>query len=151
MSEKNPPRATRLVTSHFAKYSTALIGEVSRRHGLSIEELAIIALVFAESTRPMREDPYLASKFGFDDRGLPNEYRVAVKLKFVHTSLGLSRETARRKLERLVGQGYLARIDGGYVFPNPGEETGFGKNFRATLLSNIEAIAAQAYRPRSPE
>lgn len=148
MSQNNPTKATRLVASHFAKYSTDLIGYTARRYAISIDEMAIIALVFAESTRPIREDPYLASKFGFEDRPLPNEYRVSVNLKFIHTSLGMSRETTRRKLERLVARGFLSRINGGYVFPMPHERVDLANGFRETLLKTQEAIAALGQRPR---
>ena len=151
MSEIDTPKATGLVASHFAKYSTDLIGFVARDYGLSIHEMAIVALVFGESTRPLREDSYLASKFGFEDRPLPNEYRLAVNLKFLHTSLGLSRETTRRKLERLVTDGYLARVNGGYVFLQPGDRPELSRGLRNNLLSSIESIALQANRPRSPE
>lgn len=151
MSQKNSPKATRLVASHYAKYSTDLIGYAARKYDISIEDMAIIALVFAESTRPLREDPYLGSKFGFEDRALPNEYRLSVNLKFIHTSLGLSRETTRRKLERLVARGFLARIDGGYMFQYPRGGLDFTKGFRSTLLKSIENIAAQGHRPRAPD
>lgn len=151
MSEADSTKASRLVASHFAKYFTDLIGYAARKYGISIEDMAILGLVFAESTRPIREDTYLASKFGFEDRVLPDEYRLSVNLKFVHTSLGLSRETTRRKLERLVARGFLARINGGYIFPTPQNRVDFSKGFRATLVKSIEAIAAQANRPRSPD
>lgn len=151
MSEPDSTKATRLVASHFAKHTTDLIGYAARKYDISIEDMAILALVFSESTRPLREDPYLAAKFGFEDRALPDEYRLSVSLKFVHTSLGLSRETTRRKLERLVSRGMLARINGGYVFPNIQARPDLSKVFRATLVKGIELIASHVTRPRSPE
>lgn len=151
MSEPDSSKATRLVASHFAKYSTDLIGYAKRRYDISIEDMAILAVVFSESTRPLREDPYLAAKFGFEDRALPDEYRLSVSLKFVHASLGLSRETTRRKVERLVARGFLTRISSGYVFPGPQGRPELSKSFRSTLVKSIAAIAAQAERIRSPE
>lgn len=151
MSKKNSNKATRLVASSFAKYSSDLIGQAVRKFDISIEEMAILALVFAESTRPLREDSYLASKFGFDDRPLPNEYRLSVKLKFVHTSLGLSRETARRKLGHLVDRGFLSRVNGAYTFHLLPENSEFALSFRAMLLKSVESMAALADRLPSPD
>ena len=151
MSKKISSKATRLVASSFAKYSTDLIGQAVRKFDISIEDIAIIALVLAESTRPLREDPYLASKFGFDDRPLPNEYRLSVSLKFVHTSLGLSRETARRKLGRLVDRGFLSRINSIYVYRSKDSAFDIAKVLRTSLVETIESIAAEADRTRSPD
>lgn len=151
MNKKNSNKATRLVASSFAKYSTDLIGQAVRKFDISIEDIAIIALVLAESTRPLREDPYLASKFGFDDRTLPKEYRLSVSLKFVHTSLGLSRETARRKLGRLVDRGFLSRINSNYVYLSQDAAFDITKVWRTSLVETIESIAAEADRARSPD
>lgn len=143
--------ATRLAASYFAKFTTEIIGSAAQKHKISIEDLAIIALVFTESTRPIRDDPYLASKFGFENRGLPNEYRPAVNLKFIYTSLGLSRETARRKLEKLVERGFLHRNEAGYVFLHPPGGSDFSEQFRLNLLRNIELIAEKAKQLEAPE
>ena len=151
MSNKIPTKATRLVASSFAKYSSDLIGQTVRKFDISIAEMVIIALVFVESTRPLREDSYLASKFGFDHRPLPNEYRLSVSLKFIHTSLGLSRETARRKLGRLVERGLLARINGGYVYHITPETSHFSAGVRATLVKSVESMAALVDRLPSPD
>lgn len=151
MSKKNSNKASRFVASSFAKYSSDLIGQAVRKFDISIEDMAILALVFAESTRPLREDPYLASKFGFDDRPLPNEYRLSVSLKFVHTSLGLSRETARRKLGHLVARGFLSRVNGAYAFHLLPENSEFALSFRAMLLKSVESMAALADRLPSPD
>jgi len=140
MAKTNKSGATRLAASYFAKFTTEILGSAVQKHKISIEDLAIIALVFTESTRPIRDDPYLASKFGFEARGLPNEYRPAVNLKFVYTSLGLSRETARRKLEKLVERGFLHRTEAGYVFLQPPGEQDFTEQFRLNLLRNMELI-----------
>ncbi len=60
----------------------------------------------------------------------------------------MSRETTRRKLERLVTRGFLSRINGGYVFPMPHERVDLANGFRETLLKTLETIAALGQRPR---
>lgn len=148
MGTRKSDKATRLAASRFAKFTTTLIGEAVRRYAISIEDLAIISLIFAESTAPIRQDPYLGNRFGFEDRGLPNEYRPVVNLKYIYTSLGLSRETTRRKLERLVERGLLTKTTGGYMFHHPQGDADFSIGFRLSLVAELEKIVAEANRPR---
>lgn len=140
-------KPTRLLESHFASHTIRLIGQYVRVLDLSIEELAIVVLVFAESTRPIREDPYLAARFGHETRPLPNEYRPAVNLKYIHTSLGLSRETTRRKLEGLVGRGFLTKTRSGYVFHHPRSGNELSREFRAALAGFIEDVTVLVSQP----
>lgn len=151
MGNTKSDRATRLAASHFAKYATGLIGEAVRKHNISIVDLAIISLIFAESTAPIREEPYLGNRFGFEDRGLPNEYRAVINLKYIHSSLGLSRETARRRLEQLVDRGFITKTAGGYMFHHPHTSLDFAADFRMGLLNVLEFIVAEASRPRAPD
>lgn len=147
MVNSGSDKPTRLLASQFASHTIGLIGQYVRLLDLSIEELAIVILVYAESTRPIREDPYLAARFGYEVRSLPNEYRPAVNLKYIYTSLGLSRETTRRKLEGLVGRGFLTKTECGYVFhqPRPGHE--LSREFRSALTSFIKDVTALISRP----
>lgn len=142
----SPPElgATRYAASLFAKYMIDLIHFAVHRYDLSIEELTIIALVFTESTRPIREDTALAAQYGLEAQGLPNKQRPAVSLKFVHTTLGMSRETTRRKLEHLVKQGFISRLGNGYVFTHPDREQDFTRDLRLYLQAQLKAIIAEA-------
>ena len=148
MSHIGTSKATRLASSFFAKYSTELLGGAVQRFKISILDLAIISLVFAESTRPLREHAFLAEKYGYEDEGLPNEFRPAVSLKFIYATLGLSRETTRRRLERLVDAGYLIKTDTGYIFPQPAVGRDFSRDFRRRLVGYLEEIVEVANRPR---
>jgi len=151
MRTPKPHLATRLAASHFAKHIGGLIGLAVRKHNISIVDLAIITLLFSESTAPIRDEPYLANRFGFEDRGLPNEYRPVVSLKFIHTSLGLSRETTRRKLERLVERGFITKTTGGYMFHHPQGDKDFAEEFRFNLIQTLEFIVNEAKRPRASD
>lgn len=136
--------ATRYAASLLTKYVIDLVHFAVHRYDLSIEELAIIALVFTESTRPIREDFALAAQYGLEAQGLPNKQRPAVSLKFVHTKLGMSRETTRRKLERLVNQGFITRLGNSYVFAHPESQQDFTRDLRLYLQAQLKAIVAEA-------
>lgn len=150
MSTINANRPTRLAASLFTKYLVDLVGFAVNRYKISIEELAIIALVFTESTRALREDPDLARNFGFEREGLPNKYRPTVSLKDVYTTLGLSRETTRRKLERLVERGFLVRLDNRYLFALPPSGEEFSSDFRLVLMDRLGMIVSEADILRAP-
>ena len=144
MADLDPNSASRFSASLFCKHMIELINFAVYKYDLSIEELAIIALVFSESTRPMRENPELARQFGLESKGLPDELRPTVQLKFVHETLGLSRETARRKLERLVERGFLDRRENRYLFANPEPGNDFTRDLRLYLQSQLRAILSEA-------
>lgn len=147
MGNSGSIKPTRLLAPQFASYSIRSVGHYVRLLDLSIEELAIIVLVVAESTRPIREDPYLAARFGYETRALPDEYRPAVNLKYIHSSLGLSRETTRRKLERLVARGFLTKTRSGYIFHQPQPGFDFSRDFRTSLAGFLEDIAMAFDQP----
>lgn len=150
MTDPTSDRPTRLAASLFTKYLVDLVSFAVHRYDISIEEVAIVALVFTESTRAIREDPELARAYGREGEGLPNKYRYSLTLKQVHTTLGLSRETARRKLERLVERGFLVRLGNRYMFALPIVGEDFTNDFRVLLLDRMRGIIAEAESIGSP-
>lgn len=100
---------------------------------LSVDEVAIVTLVSAESTRPIVEEAYLTQVFGYEGSALPIIERPPVKLKFIAGSLGMNRETCRRRLIRLVERGFLVKRGGGYIFPEQIEDNDFTEDMRRNL------------------
>lgn len=136
--------STSLFASLFTKSAVDLVKFAVNRFDLSITELVIVALVFAESTRPIREDQELASSFGQENQGLPNKYRFSVSLAFVHNALGLSRETARRKLGQLVERGWLVKVNGRYMFAEPKQGEDPTASLRAFLHLKLDELSVQS-------
>ncbi len=108
---------TRYVSSLTVRFFSEFITTVVSLKGFTLDEIAIISLVATESTRPMVDELGLYRDFAFEDMALPDEQRPAVKLKFIYTSLGINRETARRKLNKLVERGLIVKREDGYIFP----------------------------------
>lgn len=135
----------RFAASLLTKCIVDLVGFAVKRHRISIEDLAILAMVFSESTRALREDPDMARVFGGERVGLPNKYRPTVSLKDVHTALGLSRETTRRKLERLVERGFLIRLGNRYLFALPPAGDAFSTDLRMVLQKQLSMMVAKAH------
>ena len=110
---------------------------------LSVEEVAMVCLIGAESTRPIVDDPFLANKYGYELEVLPLDDRPAVALKFIYVTLGINRETARRKIDRLVKRGFVVKTARGYVLPEQSGQTDFTRELRNFMLNRYEAIIAE--------
>ena len=116
------------------------------RYGLDADEMMIVACIVAEGTREMVEQVYLSNEFGYEKQVLPTAERRVVSLKSIHTSLGMSRETVRRKLVRMVDMGLVHRMPEGYLFPAQEGENDRTADVRKALVK--QAMRFQRYVKR---
>lgn len=130
----------RFVASLIAEFISDFIRFSVEKYHFSMDEIAIISLIASESTRELRSDAFVAVDYGGETNTIPNQDRPSVSLKFVHVSLGMSRETARRKLEQLVKRGYLIRGEGGYTLPAQIGKDDFTREFRTFLVGKLEML-----------
>ena len=105
--------------------------------GFSVEDIAIISLVVSESTKALTSDKYSRECYGYETNVLPNSERHPTPLKAIYTSLGLNRETARRKVKGLVESGYLLKVKGGYIFPQQDAEFDYTADLRRIASQRI--------------
>lgn len=140
-------------TRYIASFTISFISDFMRfsveKYGFSVDEIAIICLVASESIRDLRGDAFAARNYGTEDVAFPNEFRKPVSLKFVHVSLGLSRETARRKLESLVERGFLNRGKGGYTHPAQTGSDDYTKELRQFLVRKL--VELETYIKKIPQ
>ena len=102
---------SRYISSFIMSFAADLMSMGIHRLGCSLEEIAILCAVLGESTSDLRNDTFLKVNYGSEDYAFPNEYRKVVRVKYVQEKLGLSRETARRRLEGLVARNLLVKKD----------------------------------------
>jgi hypothetical protein len=100
----------------------------------------IVCLVASRSTRTIIENNYDSKEFGFENNSLPNKYRSPVKLKQIYTSLGINRETARRRLKHLVGRKFLIKTKEGFIFPQQENENDYTRDIREKLSYYLETF-----------
>lgn len=131
---------TRYVASFIVEFISDFMRFSVEKYGFSAEEIAIVCLVASESTRELRRDAFIAKNYGSEDVAFPSGYRMPVSVKFVHVSLGMSRETARRKLEALVERGFLTRGKGGYTLPAQTGADDFTKELRTFLVRKLAEL-----------
>lgn len=148
---KTDSRPTRRAASYMLRHMVDFLSFAVYNYQLSIEEVAMVCLIGAESTRPIVDDPFLANKFGNEGDVLPLEDRPAVALKYIYLTLGINRETARRKMDRLVKRGFVLKTDRGYIMPAQVGETDFTRELRSFMLNRYEAIVTQGIRERQDD
>ena len=141
--------ATRYVASFFVEIFSDFIGFSVEKFDLPPEDIAILCLVASESTRALRKDPFTTRTYGKEDRAFPDCDRPTVSIKFIHTRLGMSRETTRRKVARLVERGFLKRATGGVFYPAQIGEDDFTEELRRYLVRKLDQLIA--YRNKMPD
>jgi hypothetical protein len=141
--------STRYIASFIVELFSDFMCFAVKQNDLTPEEVAIICLVATESTREIRKDAFAARHFGGEDYAFPDVERPAVSIKFIHTRLGLSRETTRRKVADLVSRGFLRKVKGGVILPAQTGDDDFTKETRNFLVRKLDVV--NAYRSKIPE
>jgi predicted DNA-binding transcriptional regulator len=140
---------TRYISSFIIEFISDFICHCNDQHGFSADEVAILCLVVSQSTRELRNDAFVSKNYGNEDFVFPSEYRPPVSVKFIHTNLGMARETVRRKLDGLVKRNFLYKVKGGYVFPAQVGDDDYTKELRNFLVQRLSAL--ENYVKRMPE
>jgi DeoR-like helix-turn-helix domain len=132
--------ATRYISSFIVEFFSDFMCFAIKLNDVSVEEVAILCLVAAESTREIRKDPFVMKNFGTEDFVFPDTLRPTVSIKVIHTQLGMSRETARRKVATLVERGFLKRAKGGVYLPAQTGDDDYTKELRTFLVRKLEVL-----------
>ena len=141
--------ATRYISSFIVEFISDFMCFAIETIDLSPDEVAILCLVASESTREIRKDPFAKHNFGKEDFAFPDTDRPPVSIKVIHTRLGLSRETTRRKVAALVERGLLKRARGGVFLPAQTGDDDFTKELRPFLVRKLEVL--KSYSEKMPD
>lgn len=141
--------ASRYISSFFVELFSDFMRVGIRQNDLTVEEVAIICVVVTESTREIRKDPFAVRAFGSEQNFVPEAERPPVSIKFIHTSLGMSRETTRRKVAGLVERGFLKRSGRGVIFPAQTGGGDYTHEIRNYLVRRLEVL--NAYLAKMPD
>ncbi len=139
---------TRYISSFAVEFISDFICFCAEKYGFSAEEVAILSLVASESTREIRSDAFSARNYGGEDSAFPTGYRSPVSVKFIHTRLGMSRETTRRKLENLAARGLVKKTKGGFAFPAQMGDDDYTEDLRKFMVAKL--VALENYIKRMP-
>lgn len=132
--------ATRYVASFFVEMFSDFMRFAIHQNDLTPDEVAIVCLVAAESTRELRKDSFATRNFSTEDYVFPDAARPSVSIRHIHTSLGMSRETTRRKVAGLVERGFLKRAGHGVYFPAQAGGDDYTREIRLFLTRKLEVL-----------
>lgn len=141
--------ASRYIATFLIKFVSDFLVFTVKKYDLSLQEIGILSFVLSESFRDLLNDPFAIRNFGTEEGAVPESFLTPVNLKSIHLNLGLSRETARRKLENLVAQGYLIRSRHGYAFPAKTGPSDRNSAFRAFMVHKLDEL--QKFASKIPE
>ena len=108
---------SRYISSFTSEFISEVMCFCAEKYQMSPDEVAILSLVASENVREMRNNAYLTRHFGGEKNALPVSERLPVNVKFVHTRLGMSRETIRRKMKIMAEKRLIEKTKGGFVVP----------------------------------
>lgn len=63
-----------------------------------------------------------------------------VNAKSIYLTLGMSRETVRRRLAYLCGRGLFQKVEGGYIFPVQRGDADFSRDIRVHMLGMAKRV-----------
>lgn len=108
---------TRYITGVMARALVDFVGSMATGLGGDVADVLIVAFVGGQSTRGMMEDRHLAQRYGYEGRVMPNEERRPTSIREICETLNMKRETVRRRLVRLEADGWLLKVEGGFIQP----------------------------------
>lgn len=80
-------------------------------YGPDIERFVVYMAVISAGISHFQRDSELRARYA-DDAPLPNELRLGVSRRAIAESVGLPRETVRRKIKALIESGHVFEEDG---------------------------------------
>ena len=101
-------------------------------------DLMIITCVAFLSTKDALADPLSVPEYNKGNNALPLEYCKGIYTKEVSFSLNMNYEITRRRLDVLVGRGYLIKEKRRFYLPYQGGEKDFTNNARSMAVNAIK-------------
>ena len=110
-----------------------------------LESLAVyLAVVRAGSGRILRDPELMA--VDADGQALPEDQRLGVSRRAIAESLGLPRETVRRKIAKLIDRGLVFEQDGLVKARSPVLDRPIARDFAMAMAREFERAAALLQR-----
>ncbi len=110
-----------------------------------LQSSAVYLAVISASVSAALRDPLVRAKYA-TDIPLPDDMRRSVSRRAVAESLGLPRETVRRKVAALIGSGHLVIEGDGVRATGPVLEHGDNLQFAIDVLREFDRVSAAIRR-----
>ena len=112
--------------------------------GNDLERFVVYLAVISAGTSHFQRDPELRARYADDP--LPDELRLGISRRAIADSVGLPRETVRRKIAGLIADGHVVEEDGLVKARGPVVEQGRNKEFLLAALKEFTRTAAELKR-----
>ncbi|MGH6988234.1 MAG: helix-turn-helix domain-containing protein [Caulobacteraceae bacterium] len=140
------PTSARAINAFSIEFVLAYMREVAALFGGDYEAALIFLAVLAHNGAVNIRQPWFSEHFADVRNALPAELARPVSRQAIAHTLGLKRETVRRKIARLIQGGLLEPVPGGVITPRGVIATpefldaqarviGFLRRFRADLIA----------------
>ena len=139
------PRNLRLKALVVCEFLLRQYGRMAEAGGGDVERYVIYLAVASASTRRIFRDPKLRALYG-DAVPAPPEERSAVSRRAIAKSVGLPRETVRRKLQELIDAGILAENSRGVTLSGPALEQGDNIRLVQDVIGEMQRATADIAR-----
>jgi len=148
MNEEEQP--TRYITAVMARGLVDFVGSMATGLGGDVADVLIVSFVGGQSTRAMMDDRYLAQRYGYEARVMPNEERKPTSIRDICDTLNMKRETVGRRLVRLEAEGWLLKVDGGFIQPAQVGENDQTKALRHIVVKKANRLVRDLEKLRQP-
>jgi len=98
-----------------AEYMISMVGLLTQASGMDPTDILILNAVSAANVAHIIDDPDKVNVYWSQGQTIPFEVRRPITSLAISESLGLPRETCRRRIKGLVEKGLLARQPGGLM------------------------------------
>lgn len=109
------PAHIRTISRLTSEYLIGLVAEMIRETGLDPIDMLVLNAIGAANVAHLRDRHDLTAEYQAPDTPLPIEMKRPIPSLAIAESLGLPRETVRRRVAGLVKSGQVRRLKGGLI------------------------------------
>jgi len=114
-------------------------------YGKDFDRFVVYLAVISAGASHFQRDPRLRALYA-DDEALPSEMRPGISRRAIADSVGLPRETVRRKIAALIADGHVVEEEGLVKARAPAVEQGRNLEFLLAALNVFGRTAAELRR-----
>lgn len=143
--------AARYLSSFFLGEFVGLIGFCTDKLKIDGLDLQIVACIAHLSSWASINEGIEDGTISMDDFDPAQIVHKPINAKSIYLTLGMSRETVRRRLVYLTSRGLFERVDGGYIFPVQRGDADRSRDIRQYMLGIAQRSLVRFKQHLPPE
>lgn len=126
--------AARYLSTFFLGEFVGLIGFCTEKLKIDGTDLQIVACIAHLSSWGPLNEAIEDGRMTEENFSVDQIIHTPINAKSIYLTLGMSRETVRRRLVYLASRGLFERVEGGYIFPVQRGDADFSRDIRRYML-----------------